>query len=331
MRAIAAGFLTVPVTCCLTAGALWVALPVTIQAQQNRSIAVSATEELPEAPQPVLSVAAGFQEPGPAQSPQSAASATTSSSSQPQDKPLSPDEERRQKADQQLKEQKRQRVLGIVPMFNTSYRGDAVALTGKEKIGLAFRSSIDPVTFAGTAIVAGLAEVYPDPNNSGFGWGPEGYFKRWGAAYLDSFDSTMIGNGILPALLRQDPRYFRLGRGSTTHRVLYAAAMTVVCKGDKSRRWQPNFSNVGGNLIAGTLSNLYYPDSDRSGWEQTISSALIVTAEGALGGMFQEFWPDISRKILKKDPTHGLDAQIRAEAAAKEDKEKKQPLPPAPK
>lgn len=316
----------------MAAGVLWLAFPGSLRAQENREVTVSVLPaELPDAPQPVLTSETGLQEPGATPNQQPQAPAGASSSSTTQDKPLSADEERRQKAEQELKEQKSQRVLGIVPAFNTSYRSDAVPLTSKEKIGLAFRSSIDPVTFAGTAIVAGFGELGGGDNNDGFGWGAEGYFKRWGAAYLDSFNGNMIGNGFLPALLRQDPRYFRLGRGSTTHRVLYAMAMTVVCKGDKSRHWQPNYSNVGGNFIAGTLSNLYYPNSDRNGWEQTVSSALIVTAEGALGGLFQEFWPDISRKVFKKDPTRGLDAQARAEDEANQGKEKRQPLPPAPK
>lgn len=213
------------------------------------------------------------------------------------------------KAEEQMREEEHQRVLGIVPAFGTSYRQDAVPLTGMQKIRLAFRSSVDPVTFATAFVVAGYHEANDDYGD-GFGWGAEGYFKRAGAAYLDSFDGAMIGNGILPALLRQDPRYFRLGHGSPTRRLLYAAATTVVCKGDKSRKWQPNVSNVGGNIIAGALSNLYYP-SQNSGWGQTIENGMIVTAEGTLGGIFQEFWPDISRKLFHKDPTHGLDAQAR--------------------
>jgi hypothetical protein len=106
---------------------------------------------------------------------------------------------------------------------------------------------------------------------------------------------------------------------------------TVICRHDTSRRWEPNYSNVGGNLAAGAISNLYYPSEDRTGWAQTMASGLVVTAEGTLGGMFQEFWPDISRKVFHKDPTHGLDAQMRAEDAARREQEKKQPLPPSPK
>jgi hypothetical protein len=68
---------------------------------------------------------------------------------------------------------------------------------------------------------------------------------------------------------------------------------------------------VGGNIISGAISNLYYP-SGNSGIGQTFTNGLVVTAEGGAGSVFQEFWPDISRKFLHKDPTHGLDAQARA-------------------
>jgi hypothetical protein len=40
------------------------------------------------------------------------------------------------------------------------------------------------------------------------------------------------------------------------------------------------------------------------------------------GGIFQEFWPDISRKVLHRDPTHGLDAQLRTEHAAEKQAKK---------
>ncbi len=140
--------------------------------------------------------------------------------------------------------------------------------------------------------------------------------------YLDAFDGTMIGNGFLPALLHQDPRYFRLGHGSATHRLLYAMSTSVICRHDNTGKWEPNYSNVGGNMISGALSTLYYPPND-SGIGLTIGNGLIVTAEGTIGGVFQEFWPDISRKFLHKDPTRGLDAEAKAaDQAAKQAKQK---------
>jgi hypothetical protein len=243
--------------------------------------------------------------------------ATPQAESSPQTTPGRQTEGDRDKARQQIEQQEKQRVLGIVPMFNTSYVSDAVSMTAGEKIKLAFRTMIDPVSFAGPAVIAGLGELNPPPNNNGFGWGADGFAKKWGAAYLDAFNGKMIGKGLLPALLRQDPRYFRMGRGAGLRRMLYSISTVAICKHDKTGKWEPNYSNIGGNLAAGALSNLYYPSGpDRAGWGQTITSAMIVTATGAVGSVFQEFWPDISRKLLKKDPTHGRDNQINEPGAA---------------
>ena len=214
-----------------------------------------------------------------------------------------------QKAAEQVKEQEKQRILGILPSFNVTYRSDAVSLTAKQKMGLAFRSAIDPYTFGVAIIVAGWGELSDSDN--GFGWGPAGFAKRAGAKYLDAFNGAMIGNGILPSVLHQDPRYFRLGHGSGMHRALYAASTSFICKHDNTGKWEPNYSNVGGNLAAGAISNLYYPSSDRNGFSTTIVNGLVVTAEGAVGAELQEFWPDIARKFFHKDPTHGLDAEAR--------------------
>ena len=90
-----------------------------------------------------------------------------------------------------------------MPAFNTSYLSDAVSLTAGQKMRLAFRSSIDPVTFAVSFVVAGYHEGMHD--DVGFPWGIKGYGERSGAAYLDAFNGGMIGNGILPAILHQDP------------------------------------------------------------------------------------------------------------------------------
>ena len=257
---------------------------------------ISAAGQLPSAPVPVTLAMASPE--GQSAVPQ--VGSADSSSASPKEK------SEHEKAEEQIKEQEHQRVFGIIPAFNISYRSDAVSLTAGQKMRLAFRSAVDPVTFAGAFLVAGYHEAKDD--DTGFGWGPEGYGKRAGAAYLDSFNGNMIGNGILPALFHQDPRYFRLGHGTVSHRLLYSLAMTVVCKHDRTGKWEPNYSNIAGNIAAGGISNLYYPSSD-SGVGQTFSNGLVVTAEGSIGSVFQEFWADISRKLFHRDPTHGLDAQ----------------------
>jgi hypothetical protein len=273
----------------------------------------------PEAPQPQFAVTLPDsldQQPAPA--PGQTPTGQESSSSQTPAIASSTEETQREKAEQQLQEEKKQRVLGVLPNFNITYRGDAVSLTAKQKISLALRSATDPVTFGVAIVVAGYGEAAD--SDSGFPWGAKGFGERAGAKYLDAFDGTMIGNGILPAILHQDPRYFRLGHGSNTHRLLYSVSTTFICKHDNTGKWEPNYSNVLGNIASGALSNFYYPTND-SGIGLTIGNGFIVSGEGALGAVFDEFWPDISRKLFHKDPTHGLDAEAHAaDRAAKQAK-----------
>jgi hypothetical protein len=196
-----------------------------------------------------------------------------------------------------LKREERQRILGVVPNFNTVESSDQVPpLSAGQKFHLMYKSSVDPFVFVADAFVAGLGQARN--TNPGFGQGAEGYFKRFGASYLDTADGNLWGNAILPVLLKEDPRYFRLGTGSFAHRFLYSASTTVWCKRDNGT-WGPNYANVVGNFISGGISNAYYPASDR-GVEQTLDGAITVTAEGVIGAEFIEFWPDISRHLFKK-------------------------------
>lgn len=221
-----------------------------------------------------------------------------------------------QKADEQINAQLHQRALGIVPMFSITYLGDKTAsLTPKQKFKLAIRSSTDPVDFITPFFVAGLHMALND--QEGFDWGVKGLGQRAGAAYLDALSGNIIGTGLLPSILHQDPRYYRIGYGSSRHRILYAMATTVICKHDKTGKWEPNYSNIGGNIAAGAISTLYYPPTDESGVGLTITNGLIVTATGAAGALFNEFWPDLSRKLFHKDPSNGLDAQRKAAHEAK--------------
>lgn len=211
-------------------------------------------------------------------------------------------EQRKAKREAELRAQKRQRVLGIMPEFNTSNVSNAEPLTPAQKFELAAKTVFDPFTFAVAGIDATLNQLQDDFPE--YGQGVVGFAKRFGASYADSFDGTMIGNALFPVILKQDPRYFRKGTGTFAGRFFYAITSTFRCKNDNGH-WAPNYSNVLGNIAAGTIANLYYPPSDR-GIGLTAERAGTVTAEGAIGAVFIEFWPDISRKLFAKK--HGAPA-----------------------
>ncbi len=203
----------------------------------------------------------------------------------------------------QVKLEEKQRVLGVFPNFYATYIWNAAPLTRRQKFSLAWKSSIDPVTVVVTGITAGVEQDSDD--FSGYGQGAQGYAKRFGAAYADSLSSTFIGGAILPSLFHQDPRYFVMGSGSIRHRALYAIVTPVVCRGD-NHRWQPNYSNVLGNLASAGISNAYYPASDRHGANLTFENALIGTASGAASSLIQEFF---LHRITPHLPNYGSDSK----------------------
>ncbi len=177
-----------------------------------------------------------------------------------------------------------------MPNFNTVIGGTPPPLSRKQKFEVVFHTTTDPYTLGIALVVAGFGEL--NPPNQGYGWGASGYFYRFGTAYADNVDGALWGNAILPSLLHQDPRYYRKGTGSIKSRILYSALSTVICRGDNGHH-QFNISNVAGNLIAGGISNVYYP-SEQRGIGLVFSNGLTVTAEGAVGAQLLEFAPDIS-------------------------------------
>lgn len=198
-------------------------------------------------------------------------------------------------AEEQIHEQEKQRILGVVPNFYVTYVPNAAPLDTRQKFQLGWKSLIDPVTLGMAAAFAGLEQA--GNTYSGYGRGAQGYGKRFGATYADFVSGTFIGGAILPSLLKQDPRYFYKGTGTRKSRFFYAVANAVICKGDNGR-WQPNYSNVLGTLAAGGLSNAYYPASSR-GIGLTFQNALIGIAGSAGAGVFQEFF---SRKLTPHVP-----------------------------
>jgi hypothetical protein len=202
-------------------------------------------------------------------------------------------------AEDEIKDQEKQRALGFIPNFYVSYVPNAAPLTPKQKFKLAWKTMIDPVTFGLNGVIAGVEQGSDD--FSGYGQGAQGYAKRYGAAYAGLATGTLIGSAILPSLLKQDPRYFYKGTGSKRSRALYAMANSVICKGDNGR-WQANYSSILGSLAAGGISTLYYPAKDRDAARLTWENTLIGIGATAAANLLQEF---VIRKLTPNVTNHG--------------------------
>lgn len=195
-------------------------------------------------------------------------------------------------AAEQVKIQEKQRVFGIIPNFYVVYNPNAEPLPAKLKFKLALRTSIDPVTFLGVGIFAGVNQALDRPH---YVQGAKGYAERYGTTAADGFIDIMIGGAILPSLLHQDPRYFYQGTGTKLSRTLHALSHPFVCKGDNGHL-QPNYSSMGGDLATTAISTAYYPASDR-GPRTVFESFLINTSERVASSLAQEF---IVRRLTPK-------------------------------
>ncbi len=251
---------------------------------------------MPDAPTPQLRVS------DPSSSPDAFSSSQTSDQQQTATPPQTttpPQEEtpeqRKARAAAELKLETKQRMAGVIPNFNTVNSGKAAPLSPGQKFHLFFKGAFDPYQFVLAGIDAGIGQA--ENENPGYGQGFQGYAKRYGANYADNFSGNFFGNAVLPTVLHQDPRYFRLGHGSILHRALYSISTTFRTYGDNGK-WQPAYSNLTGNFIGASISNLYYPEGDR-GIQPTLRRALSVTYQGTIGGMLQEFYPDIADKYKR--------------------------------
>jgi len=103
---------------------------------------------------------------------------------------------------------------------------------------------------------------------------------------------------VVPWLVKQDPRYFRIGQGSFWHRTGYAVSRIWVTRTDAGHK-AFNVSEIAGAGIAATISNAYYPQDSR-GVSDTFSRWGIFVGEDTAFNILKEFWPDMRHKILKR-------------------------------
>jgi hypothetical protein len=184
-----------------------------------------------------------------------------------------------------------QRVLGFIPNFYVSYDKHPVPLTAKLKFKLALKVAVDPVTLAGTGLVAAIDHASHYPN---YTEGLKGYGQRFGSVYVNGLTDIMVGGAILPSILHQDPRYFYQGTGTTKSRWIHALSSPIICRGDNGK-WQPNYSSIGGYLASGAIANAYYPEANRGPRLLSRTFAIDISANVA-NGVLQEF---VLRKLTR--------------------------------
>jgi hypothetical protein len=201
-----------------------------------------------------------------------------------------------QLAEEELHNELKQRVLGILPNFYCSYQWDAAPLTPRQKFKLSFRALTDPETFAGTALTAGIQQAnntYPE-----YGGGAAGYWTRYGAAYGDAVIGRMLGSVALASLFRQDPRYFVMTNGSIPRRAWHAISSTVIQRGD-NLHFQPAYARLLGDAGAGMIASTYHPNSNMG--HLVFNDVIVELGDKAINNLIREF---VLRHLAKNVPSY---------------------------
>ncbi len=202
------------------------------------------------------------------------------------------------------KKEQSQHVFLVIPAFSATDRHHPPPLTPRGKFDLMGKTYTDPYIYALTAVQAGIGQA--TDSFQGYGQGVQGYAKRYAANLTDAASSNFFCNFVYPVMFKQDPRYFRLGEGSFGKRFFSAISQVFVAHQDSGREMFA-FDNVLGAFTSGTISNLYYPKSDR-GAALTASRASVSFLYGGLGNFLVEFWPDIDHHFRKNHHASGAPA-----------------------
>ena len=188
-------------------------------------------------------------------------------------------------AAEQIRAAEKQRLMGVIPNFYTSYTYDTAPLTAKQKFRFAVRGTFDPVSMLGVGFGAGIEQA--TNSFAGYGQGAAGYAKRFAAKFADGRSSDFLTHAVFPSLLHQDPRYYYKGSGSVKSRLVHAVGSAFFTRSE-SGVTVPNYSYLLGDLCSASLSNLYYPRANR-GAGLVFTNAAMGLAGRIGGNIIREF------------------------------------------
>jgi hypothetical protein len=194
--------------------------------------------------------------------------------------------------------QQTKRMLWVIPNFGAvNSNTDLPPLSTREKFVLAAQDSVvDYSSYTWAGILAGQAMLLNyDPE---LGRGIKGYGRYYWRTFVDEISGTFFTEAIVPVITHEDPRYYTMGKGGFFRRSGYAISRAFVTKTDAGGN-EFNWSEVAGNALEAGLSNAYYPPQERT-LGSTAGNFGTQMESAVLNHVFQEFWPDIRRKVFRR-------------------------------
>jgi len=174
-------------------------------------------------------------------------------------------------------------------------------ITPGQRAQWVIESTILPTNVLGNALGAGIETGLNSPKELGTHW--TGFQKR----YVNSMATGALSNGIeagVGALWGEDPRYLPAAAGTSLKgRVMRTAKWTFMAA-NSDGTMHPAYARFIAIPAANGLSNIWRPDSETDFDHFAERTALGFA--GHLGGnAWNEFWPDVKKKVLHKGSGSG--------------------------
>jgi len=112
---------------------------------------------------------------------------------------------------------------------------------------------------------------------------------------LQNATAEFFGTFAVPALMHQDPRYYRMPNKPLKKRILYSISRSYISRSDEGKTI-PNYGVLAAYPIIGELSNLYVPGLETDG-PSTAKRVLTGLALDPVNNLVNEFLPDVAKRV----------------------------------
>jgi hypothetical protein len=171
-------------------------------------------------------------------------------------------------------------------------------LSARQKFDVFLHSTYAPRTFANAAIDEAADRAKGRHLNREYETGFLGVGQRYGINLATTETDVFFQRFFFPALLRQDPRYFRNPSLPAFKRALYAMSRVLITRTDAGGQTF-NSSRILSIAATRAVSDLYVP-GERQGMRPIGECLSFTLLRDAGMNLVHEFWPDVRRKFLHR-------------------------------
>lgn len=188
------------------------------------------------------------------------------------------------------------RILWVIPNYRAvGTNAHLPPLSFREKFWLATEDTFDYSDFIFVGGLAGISMA--QKSEPSFGQGAEGYGQYYWHIFVDGAIENYMTEAIVPAVTKEDPRYYTLGKGGFFKRTGYAVSRLFITRTDAGKNTL-NISEIVGAGAAAGIGNAYYPAQSNPLVKTYQRWGTQVGLDGVFN-IFKEFWPDIDQTVFR--------------------------------